>query len=149
MIGPDRFHATNPEEHLLTDEQLVRGLDQRVANNVDAAVRTAIKTALLGPLPFMTLIVVATIILPDMSNYSTESVGDKLVGRVAFGTAAFFWTAIIGGLYVLMAGISCGWLAHRFTFNTNTSTTLMARLLVWVANLSLWGWAMVIAITDS
>lgn len=68
-----------------------------------------------------------------------------------FFVGALFWTIIFGGFYVLLTGIVSGWIAHRFAFDTAVpvSRLAIAIAIAWVANLSLWGWVVVVAMTDS
>ena len=115
----------------------------RCRNSLEGAQRSAMKAALIAPLPFIVLVVVGSIM-------SAEPGGQfQFVSRVEFFVAGLLWTAILGGFYVLAMGIACGWLAHRFAFETAVPVTRIAIALAWVANLSLWGWMVVIVMAGS
>ena len=56
---------------------------------------------------------------------------------------------VIGGFYVWLTGIVSGWIAHRCAFETKVSVSRLAIAIAWVVNLSLWGGAVVVAMTNS
>lgn len=61
-------------------------------------------------------------------------------------TRAVNVATLVGGciLYVLTVGFVSGRVAHRFAYETDVSVPTLALLIAWVANLSLWGWTVVL-----
>lgn len=101
------------------------------------------KAALLGVLPFLVFAVA-------IFSMGGPNGGDgHFVERIGFLIGVLLWTTICGGFYVLLAGIVSGWIAHRIAFETAVPVSRLAIAIAWVANLSLWGWVVVVAITDS
>lgn len=101
------------------------------------------KAALIGPLPVIGLVIVGPIL-------SARDGGQfEFIPPIWFFFGALFWTIIFGGFYVLLTGIVSGWIAHRFAFDTAVPASRLAIAIAWVANLSLWGWVVVVAMTDS
>ena len=63
-------------------------------------------------------------------------------------TSAVNVAALVGGsvMYVLAVGFVSGRVAHRFAYETEISVPTLARLIAWVANLSLWGWTVLLVL---
>jgi hypothetical protein len=110
---------------------------------LEDAVRSALKIAVIAPLPFI-LFVVAGSMMRKMSGEQTS-----FDARVAFAVDALIWTISFGSFYACLASLACGWLAHRVAFGTFVPVQRLSIALAWVANLSLWGWIAIVAITDS
>lgn len=95
------------------------------------------KAALLGPLPVIALVVAFPIL-------SAGDGGQFELPSIEFFVGALLWTIILGGFYVLLTGLIFGWIAYRFTFETTVPVSRLAIAIAWGANLSLWGWAVVV-----
>ena len=111
-----------------------RELSWRAGDSCDEAFRTAWRTALAGAIP--SLLVLA--VLAAMHIAPVERLLTRAVNVVT----------LVGGsvLYVLAVAFVAGRMAHRFAYQTDISVPTLAKLIVWVANLSLWGWIVVIAV---
>lgn len=100
------------------------------------------KAALIGAIPVVVLCAVGVIKIEIDRGF----VFDQLISLII---CWFGWTICLSGLYVLLTGFVSGWIAHRFAFETVVPVSRLAIAIAWVANLSLWGWAMVVAMTNS
>lgn len=109
-----------------------RELSWRAGDSCDEAFRAAWQSALMGAIP--TLLLVAMLAAVHVAPV------DRLLAR------AVNVATLVGGsvLYVLAVGFVSGRVAHRFAYETDVSAPLLARLIAWVANLCLWGWAVVL-----
>ena len=114
----------------------------RCRNSLEGARRSAMKAALMGSLPVVLFCIVEVI----KTEIYRGLVSDQLITLIV---CWFGWMICLPTLYVLMTGIVSGWIAHRFAFETAVPVSRLAIALAWVANLSLWGWAVVVAMTDS
>ncbi len=112
-----------------SDDTLAREAEQKRMRSIDLAVGTGIRCALIGIVP---VVLVVTFSLSE-DNFATW------IGLTG-------WGLIMGILYALAVGIFCGWMAHATTSNTSVSTNLMVSVMVWVVNLSVWGWLIKIAL---
>ena len=112
-----------------SDEKLAREAEQNRIWSIDSAVSTGIRGALIGIVPAVPVAIFSL----NEDNFATWIV---LTG----------WILILGILYAVGVGLFCGWMAHAITANTSVSTNLMVTVMVWVVNLSAWGWLMLIAL---
>ena len=105
-----------------------RELTWRSDDSCDEAFRTAWRAALAGAVP--SLLVLA--VLAAMH----AALAERLLTRPVNAAV------LVGGcvLYVLAVAFVAGRMAHRIAYQTDISVPTLAKLIVWVANLSLWGW---------
>ena len=111
-----------------------RELSWRSGDCFDAAFCRAWRAALAGVIPSLfVLAVLATKHVAPVELLLTSAV------NVA---------ALVGGsvMYVLAVGFVSGRVAHRFAYETEISVPTLARLIAWVANLSLWGWTVLLVL---
>ena len=144
MIEPERHHNTEPEaqgDRAFTDVQLARSLEERVANSVKTAVRTAMRTAFFGPLPFIALFVVGWTI----SLREWHMVQGTMAHRIMPLVIVLAVIVATGFCYAVLVGVVAGRLAHRIAFETTIPVSRLAVALTWVANLTAWGWCLVLA----
>lgn len=92
------------------------------------------KAAFIGPLPIVAFAFVGLMFIEL----------DK--GLILFFELFCCFGGMLGlsAMYVLLTGIVSGWIAYRFAFETTVSVSGLAIAIAWVANLSLWGWAVVV-----
>ena len=111
-----------------------RELSWRAGDSCDAAFRMAWRTAVVGVIPSLLVLAVLT---------ATHVAPVELLLTRAVNVAR-----LVGGciLYVLTVGFVSGRVAHRFAYETNVSVPTLAQLIAWVANLSLWGWTVVLVV---
>lgn len=101
------------------------------------------KAAIGGPLPFIVFLL-ASVIMGEPDG------GQKpLVEQIGVFIGVLFVMIICGSFYVVPIGMVSGWIAHRLAFETTVPVSRLAIAIAWVANLSLWGWWVVVAISSS
>lgn len=86
------------------------------------------RSALLGVIPTLATIAVVGVI------------SESFVKRMLASTSNVIFLLMASGAYVVIVGVLSGRVAHRFAYETNISSRRLSLLMVWVANLSLWGW---------
>lgn len=104
------------------------------------ATRAAKLAALFGPPPYYVLAV-----LDAVTHHKPQGLALLLVMCLII----LFWICVLEVLYVLVVGNLCGELSHKIAFGTSIPVRRMAIALTWVANLSVWGWILVVAMTGS
>ena len=110
------------------DDTMTREAEQKRMQSIDRAVNVGIRNAMIGFTP---------IILLMLGSATYETYLARIVLTV--------WILILGLLYAIFVGISCGCMAHATTSNTSVSTNMMSRIMTWVVNVSLWCWIFVAA----
>ena len=100
----------------------------------EQASRAVRRIALVGLLPIVSLALALAL--------GHEKWTDKVLGLGVY----LFDVMGFGVLYFWVIFHGAGRLAHRFAYQTNISTIALAKLIAWVANLSLWGWVVVIVV---
>ena len=110
------------------DDTMTREAEQERMQSIDRAVNVGIRNALMGFTPIVLLVGSATY--------------EKYLERIVLTV----WILILGLLYAILVGISCGCLAHATTSNTSVSTNMMSKIMTWVVNVSLWSWIFVAAL---
>lgn len=120
-----------------------RELAWRATDSCDEACRVARRSALEGVILSLLLLVA---ILAMMHLVTVQKAFGQLINFITlFGYGIFFVASIgLSVIYVFVIGEGSGRLAHRFAYETDISATTLARLIAWVANLCLWGWAVVL-----
>ena len=108
----------------------------RCRNSLEGARRCAMRTALLGPLLLMAMLVV-------MAIGQREDQPLTMTQRSVILVTALLVVVLIGIIYSFVVGVVSGSIAHRFAFETTIPVSRLAIVLAWVANLSLWGWSLV------
>ena len=100
--------------------------------NLPLGFRMAWRAALVGAIPSLLVLAVLA---------ATHVAPVELLLTRAVNVAT-----LVGGcvLYVLTVGFVSGRVAYRFAYETDVSVPTLALLIAWVANLSLWGWTVVL-----
>ena len=111
----------------------------RCRNSLEGAQRSAMKAASIGSLPFLALAPVGLIF------------GDPDKGQIQFTEVFRLLGGMLGvcSIYVLLTGYVSGWIAHWFAFETAVPVSRLAIAIAWIANLSLWGWVVVVVMANS
>ena len=105
-----------------------RELAWRSDDSRDEAFRTAWRAALVGAITSLLVLAVLAAMHVGLAEWLLTRPVNVAV--------------LVGGcvLYVLATAFVAGRMAHRFAYQTDISVPTLAKLIVWVANLSLWGW---------
>lgn len=110
-----------------------RELSWRAEDSGDEAFRTAWRTALVGAFPALLVVAVLAMRISPVNLLPAHA---AIVATVV-GCSV---------LYVLAVAFVAGRLAHRFAYQTDISVPTLAKLIAWVANLSLWGWTVLLVV---
>ena len=108
----------------------------RCRNSLESAQRSAMKAAFIGSFPFVALAAVGLIFSdPDKGQIQFAEVFCLCGGMLC-----------LCAIYALLTGYVSGKIAQWFAFETAVPVSRLAIAIAWVANLSLWGWAVVIVV---
>ncbi len=124
------FIDADPRPHA-TDDEVERKYKFEVWVNRHCARQEALKAAAAGPAPYVVLI--SFLVLFGLGQLS-----DVIAMLIVW-----FSTIALAGAYIVIIGYGSAEVAHRFAYGTTVSVVRLARGLVWIANLSLWGWGVV------
>lgn len=111
-------------------------------NSLEGAQRSAIRTAMFGPLPFIAMVVVGWAISLREKGQTPITMTERLETLLAW----LFVVVGAGLLYTVLVGLVTGAFAHRIAFEKSVPVTRLAVALTWVVNLTVWGWWLVLVL---